>query len=96
MQMISRSPKTNALAGGAAQGIESSSKTKHLNSAALPYSRQVLCVIPGEQQAQAYLTRLQLQRVEVDELAACVAMLSDGVSLVGFCRVLERALGVRK
>lgn len=60
-----------------------------------PHSAQALRVISGEQAAHDYLARLQAQRVQVDELAATVAMLSDAVSLVGFCRAIEKALGVR-
>jgi hypothetical protein len=59
------------------------------------HSAQALRTISGEQAARDYLERLHAQRVEVDELAASVAMLRDAVSLAGFCRVIEKALGVR-
>lgn len=52
-------------------------------------------VLKGERIALDYLARLHRQRVEADELAAVVAMLRDAVSLVGFCRVIEKALGGR-
>lgn len=51
--------------------------------------------VAGEQLAFDYLARLHTQRVEVDELAAVVTMLRDAVSLAGFCRVIQKALGVR-
>jgi len=83
-----------ALAGGG--GVEKeqcfASSADFLNHS---HSRQALRTIEGEQQARVYLARLQAQRVDVDELAATIAMLRDAVSLAGFCRVIEKALGVR-
>ena len=87
--------KDNApgLAGGG--GVEGIGNEGRGDSAQPAHSRQALRTIDGELQARAYLERLQAQRVDVDELAATVAMLRDAVSLAGFCRVIEKALGVR-
>lgn len=87
--------KDNApkLAGGG--GVEVQIKRDGADSASWTHSRQALRTIEGEQQARAYLERLQAQRVDADELAATIAMLRDAVSLTGFCRVIEKALGVR-
>lgn len=64
-------------------------------SASRTRSEQALRTISGEQHARRYLARLEAQHAAPDELAACVAVLSDAVSLAGFCRVIEKALGVR-
>lgn len=86
----------NALTtGGTAQGVEGVSFASSPNCHQASHSRQALRTIEGEQQARVYLARLQAQRVDVDELAATIAMLRDAVSLAGFCRVIEKALGVR-
>ena len=90
-----RPAKENApVTVGAARGGEFS-KSDSRDFAAAPLSAQALETINGEQAAHDYLERLHAQRVEVDELAASVAMLRDAVSLAGFCRVIEKALGVR-
>lgn len=60
---------------------------------AAPLSRQALRVIDGNNKAAQYLARLQAQQADPDELALIVAMLY-GASLRGFCRVIEKALGV--
>lgn len=86
----------NALSAvGAAQGVGISDASNTAQFADTAHSLQALRAINGEQQARRYLARLQAQHVDQDELAACVAMLSDAVSLAGFCRVIEKALGVR-
>lgn len=51
-----------------------------------------LQTISGEQAAQGYLQRLREQIAEPDELAALIATQRDAVALVGFARVLEKAL----
>jgi len=56
--------------------------------------RQALRVIEGEGKAARYLTRLRAQQTEADELAVTVSMLY-GAALRGFCRVIEKALGVQ-
>jgi hypothetical protein len=58
------------------------------------HSAEAPRTISGEQQARRYLARLQAQHVDQDGLVACVATLRDAVSLAGFCRVIEKALGV--
>ena len=50
-------------------------------------------VIEGEGKAAHYLARLQAQQADPDELALIVSMLY-GAALRGFCRVIEKALGV--
>lgn len=60
---------------------------------ALP-SHQALQVIEGEHKAREYLAKLRAQQAHPDELAVILAMLY-GASLRGFCRVIEKALGVR-
>lgn len=50
--------------------------------------------VDGEQRATEYLARLHLQQADPDELALIVAMLY-GTTLRGFCRVIEKALGLR-
>lgn len=59
----------------------------------LPHSGQALRVIEGEGKAAQYLARLQAQHANPDELALIIAMLY-GAALRGFCRVIEKALGV--
>lgn len=91
--MIAGKDNAPKLSGGG--GVEVQIKRDGADSASWSHGRQALRIIEGEQKARAYLERLQAQRVDVDELAATVAMLRDAVSLAGFCRVIEKALGVR-
>jgi len=58
-----------------------------------PYSGQALRVIEGEGKAADYLARLQAQQADPDELALIVSMMY-GATLRGFCRAIEKALGV--
>ena len=60
---------------------------------AAPLAGQALRVIEGEAKAAQYLARLQAQQADPDELALIVSMLY-GATLRGFCRVIEKALGV--
>lgn len=85
--------ETRVLGGGAGFGAHIKSNSQHC----LGGRRAVQAEhgVAGEKLAFDYLARLHAQRLEVDELAAVVAMLRDAVSLAGFCRVIERALGVR-
>ena len=75
---------SNALEGAGASLSESE-----------PLSRQALRVIEGNNKAAQYLARLQAQQADPDELALIVAMLY-GATLRGFCRVIEKALGVQR
>ncbi|MBK7261708.1 MAG: hypothetical protein IPI03_07380 [Rubrivivax sp.] len=50
-------------------------------------------MIEGECKAAQYLARLQAQQADPDELAVIVSMLY-GAMLRGFCRAIEKALGV--
>jgi len=65
----------------------------HLEGA--PLAEQALLVIEGEELASLYLARLRAQQVDPNELALMVSMLY-GATLRGFCRVIEKALGVRR
>ena len=56
---------------------------------------QALHVIDGEAKGRAYLARLQAQQADPDELALIVSMLT-GAALRGFCRAIEKALGVQR
>lgn len=57
-------------------------------------SEQALRAIEGQQKADAYLARLHAKQADPDELAVIVSMLY-GAALRGFCRALEKAIGVR-
>ncbi len=63
------------------------------DSQSLPLAGQALRVIEGEAKAAQSLARLHSQQADPDELALIVAMLY-GAALRGFCRVIEKALGV--
>lgn len=81
-----------APAGGTAQGFQA--KTTDVDdSASAACSTHSLLVIEGEAYAVAYLARLHAQQAGVDHLATVVGFL-DGPMLAGFCRVIEKALGV--
>ena len=56
-------------------------------------ARQTPLTIEGEDYARAYLDRLQRGSVSPDDLAVLVAFLR-GEMLAGFCRLIEKALGV--
>ena len=58
-------------------------------------SATALRIIDGNNKAAQYLARLQAQQADPDELALIVAMLY-GATLRGFCRVIEKALGVQR
>jgi hypothetical protein len=63
------------------------------DSQSAPLAGQALRVIEGEAKAAQHLARLHSQQADPDELALIVAMLY-GAALRGFCRVIEKALGV--
>ena len=50
-------------------------------------------MIEGEGKAAQFLARLQAEQAGPDELALIVSMLY-GATLRGFCRAIEKALGV--
>ena len=58
-----------------------------------PHAGQALRVIEGERKAADYLARLHAQQADPDELALTISMLYGAV-LRGFCRRIEKALGV--
>lgn len=64
------------------------------DSEAAPLAGRALQVIEGESKAAQYLARLHAQQADPDELAVIVSMLY-GAALRGFCRVIEKALGVQ-
>ena len=76
------------------QGFQEGTRNKIPDSHGAPLAGQALRVIEGERKAAQYLARLQAQQSTPDELALIVSML-DGATLRGFCRVIEKALGVR-
>lgn len=77
----------------AAAAPQESKRSENLDSQALPPVGQALRVIEGEGKAAHYLARLHAQQADPDELAVIVSMLY-GAALRGFCRVIEKALGV--
>lgn len=81
------SPVGAGLIAGKAERNDNDSRTA-------PYAPQALRAFEGERKAREYLERLHAQQADPDELALIVAALY-GATLRGFCRVLEKALGVR-
>ena len=67
---------------------------KSLDFRAVPHSGQALRVVEGECEAAQYLDRLSAQQADPDELAVIMSML-HGAMLRGFCRAIEKALGVQ-
>ena len=76
------------------QGFQVGTRNENPDSQAAPRVGQALRVIEGESKAALYLARLQGQQADPDELALIVSMLYLA-SLRGFCRVIEKALGVQ-
>lgn len=74
------------------QGFQGGIRNESADSQAAPAAGQALRVIEGERKAADYLTRLQAQLADPQELALIVAALY-GAALHGFCRVLEKAIG---
>ena len=72
---------------------QASTQNKPVHFQATHHAGQALRVIEGERKAAQYLARLQAQQADPDELALIVAMLY-GATLCGFCRMVEKALGV--
>lgn len=87
--------KTEALAGGAAQGFRWQATEQTLDCPYPDFVRQALRTIAAENAAQHYLARLRRGVADPDELAACIAVQYDRVALAGFCRVIAKALEVR-
>ena len=80
--------------GVAAPAPLESTQIESTDSQGAPLAGQALRVIEGENKAAAYLARLKAQQADPDELALIVCALY-GATLQGFCRVIEKALGVR-
>ena len=59
------------------------------------HAGQALRVIDGERKASQYMARLHAQQADPAELAVIVSMMY-GATLHGFCRVIEKALGVHQ
>jgi hypothetical protein len=72
---------------------QESKQDESSNSRGTKHAGQALRVIEGEDKATQYLARLYAQQADTDELALIVSMLY-GATLRGFCRVIEKALGV--
>ncbi len=70
-----------------------STQCKHTHFEGANHAAQALRVIEGERKAAKYLARLQAQQADPDELALIIALLY-GATLRGFCRMIEKALGV--
>ena len=79
----------------AAVAPEESKRNENPDCHGAPHAGQALRVIEGEAKAAQYLARLQAQLADPDELALIVSMLY-GATLRGFCRAIEKALGVRR
>ena len=79
--------------GAVAPQAETQNKSPDCHGA--PLAGQALRVIEGERKAPDYLARLQAQQADPDELALIVSMLYGAV-LRGFCRAIEKALGVHR
>jgi hypothetical protein len=75
------------------QGFQESKRDDNPDSPGAPLAGQALRVFEGEGKAAHYLARLHAQQADPDELALIVSMLY-GATLRGFCRVIEKALGV--
>ena len=76
------------------QGFQEGTRDENPNCHGAPHAGQALQVIEGENKAAQYLARLQAQQADPDELAVILSMLY-GATLRGFCRALEKAIGVR-
>lgn len=84
----------DAAPGVTAEGLQGNEKADTANCADVPRAGQALRVIEGESNAAQYLARLQAEQADPDELALIVSMLY-GATLRGFCRVIQKALGVQ-
>ena len=78
----------------AAVAPQESKRNESPDSQAAPLSGQALRVIEGESRAAQYLDRLKAEQADPEELALIVSMLY-GATLRGFCRAIEKALGVQ-
>ena len=90
---LERSTSDTARWGAGRVGSNGSSESPDFLSASLV--GQALEVLEGENQAAQYLARLQAEQADPDELALVVATLY-GANLRGFCRVIAKALGMRR
>lgn len=75
------------------QGFQEGTQSEFPDCQAAPLAGQALRVIEGENKAAQYLARLQARQADPDELAVIVSMLY-GAALRGFCRAIEKTLGV--
>ena len=89
-------PNNNAPAVAAARGVEGQSKANRGDSERLRRSRQASRATEDGALTTDHLAQLHAQRVDADDLAAMVAMLFHAVSLAELCRVIDRALEVRR
>lgn len=90
---MTRPGKDEAPTVASGQGFQEGARNESPNCHGAPYFGQALRVIEGEGKAAHYLARLHAQQADPDELALIVSMLY-GATLRGFCRAIEKALGV--
>ena len=86
-------PTSNEGPTVAAVAPQESKQNKRSNFRSAAHAGQALRVIEGERKAADYLARLHAQQADPDELALTISMLYGAV-LRGFCRRIEKALGV--
>jgi len=86
------SEKAPTVASG--QGFQKGTRNESPDCHGAPHAGQALRVIEGENKAAQYLARLHSQQADPEELALIVSMLY-GATLRGFCRALEKAIGLR-
>ena len=85
---------TSDEADGANVGqVEEQNKSERPDFLSCGVSTQAALTIEGEDYARAYLRRLQRGTVSPDDLAVLMAFL-HGEMLRGFCRLIEKSLGV--
>jgi hypothetical protein len=91
---MTRPGKDEAPTVASGQGFQKGTQSASPDCHGAPLAGQALRVIEGEQKAAHYLARLQAHQADPDELAVTLSMLY-GATLRGFCRALEKAIGVR-
>lgn len=77
-----------------AQGFRGQDRDVSPDFHSAPRAGQALRVIEGERKVADFLARLHAQQADPDELALIVSTMC-GAALMGFCRVIVKALGVR-
>ena len=83
-----------APADGTARGFRNQEQDASLHFHAIGVADQAALIIEGGDYGREYLERMRAGIAQPDELAVIVAFLRDGPVLNGFCRAIEKALGV--